>query len=94
MDLLQLFGFITQLPEALLALTIISWGNCLGDMAADVAMTKKGFGEMAITGCIAGPEFNVLIGLGLTTVLSILKSKDPFSSTVEFALYDDKGELD
>ena len=38
MDLLKLFGFVTSLPESLLALTIISWGNCLGDMTADVAM--------------------------------------------------------
>ena len=62
-------------------------------MAADVAMTKKGFGEMAITGCIAGPIFNILIGLGLSMSLSILKSEDPLSSTVSFSLYD-KGELD
>lgn len=88
MDLLQLFGFVTQLPEALLALTIIAWGNCLGDMVADVAMTKKGFGEMAITGCIAGPIFNVLIGVGLSTFLSILRSSDPWHTKVDFSMKD------
>jgi len=88
MDLLQLFGFITSLPEALLALTIIAWGNCLGDMTADVAMTKRGFGEMAITGCVAGPIFNVLIGLGLSMTLTILQSSDPLHSKVNFSLYD------
>jgi Ca2+/Na+ antiporter len=31
-------------------------------MSADVAMTKKGFGEMAITATIAGPIFNVMFG--------------------------------
>lgn len=65
MDLLKLFGFVTGLPESLLALTIISWGNCLGDMTADVAMAKRGYGEMAITGTIAGPIFNILAGLGM-----------------------------
>ena len=64
-DLLQVFGFITKLPESLLALTVIAWGNCLGDMTADVAMTKRGYGEMAVTGTIAGPIFNILAGLGL-----------------------------
>lgn len=88
MDLLQIFGFITRLPEALLALTIIAWGNCLGDMSADVAMTKRGYGEMAITGCIAGPIFNVNIGLGLSMTLSILKSASPFKTRVIFSLYD------
>ena len=62
MDLLRLFGFITILPRALFGLTILAWGNCLGDMSANVAMTKKGFGEMAITGTMAGPIFNILIG--------------------------------
>lgn len=64
MDLLKLFGFITGLPMALFGLTVLAWGNCLGDMYANVAMTKRGFGEMAITGCLAGPIFNILVGIG------------------------------
>ena len=50
-------------------------------MTADVAMTKRGFGEMAITGCIAGPIFNVLVGLGLSMTISIIKTgkNPPFS---------------
>lgn len=87
-DLLQIFGFITELPQALLALTIIAWGNCLGDMVADVAMTKKGFGEMAITGCIAGPIFNILIGIGLSLTISIVKSsRGALHEKVVFSLY-------
>ena len=55
-------------------------------MAANVAMTKKGFGEMAITGCLAGPVFNVLIGIGLSFVIGILNSPNP-NATVHFSLY-------
>lgn len=72
-DLLQLMQLITGIPLSLFALTIIAWGNCLGDMSADVAMTKKGFGEMAITGCMAGPIFNILMGLGLSLTNSLVK---------------------
>ena len=46
----------------MLSLTVLAWGNCLGDMASDVAMTKKGFGEMGVTATMAGPIFNVLVG--------------------------------
>jgi solute carrier family 24 (sodium/potassium/calcium exchanger), member 6 len=86
MDLLQLFGFVSHLPESLLALTIISWGNCLGDMSADVAMAKRGFGEMAITGTIAGPIFNILVGLGLGQLSTIIKSEYPMKEKINFGL--------
>lgn len=82
-DILELFGLITSLPVPLLALTIIAWGNCLGDMSADVAMTRRGFGEMAITGCIAGPIFNVAVGAGISNTLGVIKFKAP----VEFGFY-------
>lgn len=62
-------------------------------MAADVAMTKKGFGEMAITGTMAGPVFNVYVGFGFSMFLKFVKMKDPFNETVPFSLYliDSKG---
>jgi len=61
-DMLQLLGWVTRLPKSLFGLTILAWGNSLGDMSADMAMTRKGFGEMAITGTMAGPIFNILVG--------------------------------
>lgn len=75
LDLLELIGFITQLPTALLALTLIAWGNSLGDLSADCAMTKRGFGEMAVTACVAGPIFNFLCGVGFAMTISIVKTK-------------------
>jgi len=59
-----------------LGLTVLAVGNCLGDMNANVAMTKKGFGEMAVTGCLAGPVFNILMGLGLSCFFSLIKDND------------------
>lgn len=75
--MLKILGMITNLPPALFGLTVIAWGNALGDMAADVAMTQRGFGEMAMTGTIAGPIFNILVGQGISMTLAILKQKDP-----------------
>ena len=65
-DILVMYQCITGVSAALLGLTLLSWGNSIGDAFASVAISKKGFGEMALTGCIAGPVFNLLLGLGLT----------------------------
>ena len=61
----------------------------MGDMNANVAMTKKGFGEMALTGCMAGPVFNVFCGLGASCVIMLIS--DP-NGEIPFLLIKD-GEL-
>jgi len=43
---------------------------------------------MAITGCIAGPIFNVLVGLGLSMTISIAKS----GKNATWSLYDKKAD--
>lgn len=67
-DVLVMYECISGISAELLGLTLLSWGNSVGDLFASVAISKKGFGEMALTGCIAGPVFNLLLGLGLTTI--------------------------
>lgn len=67
-DLLILFGMLTGINTAILGLTVLSWGNSVGDAFASMSISKKGFGEMAVTGCVAGPVFNLMLGLGLITV--------------------------
>ena len=81
-DLLDMLGKILSVPKPVLGLTLLAWGNCLGDMNADVAMTKKGFGEMAITGCMAGPIFNILIGLGASLMKGLIDTP-----SIQFSLY-------
>lgn len=46
-------------------------------MSADVAMTKKGFGEMAITATLAGPVFNTLVGISLSNFASYAGNTSP-----------------
>lgn len=71
-DLIQTLGRTLNISPSALGLTLVAVGNCLGDMTADVAMTNKGFGEMAITATMAGPIFNLNIGLGLAMTVVFL----------------------
>jgi len=66
-DIIELFDIITGISSVLLGLTLLSWGNSVGDVFTSIAISKKGMGEMAITGCLAGPIFNIMLGAGVTT---------------------------
>lgn len=63
--LLDYFGALLGIDHAILGLTILAWGNSIGDMVTDVAIARRGLPNMAITACFAGPVFNLLIALGL-----------------------------
>lgn len=75
------------MPTSLFGLTVLAWGNSLGDMVADSAMAKKGFGEMAITGTMAGPVFNINIGLGISMTMKFAKYANSFTESVPFSIY-------
>jgi len=73
LECLVTLGIILRLSPALLGLTVLAWGNSVGDLVANVAVARVGQPAMAIAGCFAGPMFNMLVGLGTALCLQTVK---------------------
>ncbi|KFK26008.1 hypothetical protein AALP_AA8G191000 [Arabis alpina] len=72
-SLLISLGNIFGISPSVLGLTVLAWGNSLGDLIANVTVAFHGGNDgaqIALSGCYAGPLFNTVIGLGVPLVIS------------------------
>lgn len=87
--LLVSLGYMCGINPSILALTVLAWGNSLGDLTTNLTMAMNGGAEgaqVAISGCYAGPIFSTLFGLGLSLVGScwakypsfVVMPRDPY----------------
>ncbi|TKV93720.1 hypothetical protein SEVIR_9G244600v4 [Setaria viridis] len=73
LSLLVSASVVLYVDAAALGVTVLAWGNSLGDLIANVAVASRGGpcgAQVAVSGCYGGPVFNVLVGLGLSLLLS------------------------
>ncbi|KFM82684.1 Sodium/potassium/calcium exchanger 6, partial [Stegodyphus mimosarum] len=83
--LLQVFGVIFNLSDAILGLTILAWGNSLSDFLSNIAVARKEFPRMAISACFGGPLLALLLGLGIPCIIEIVKGRVPPKYSLTFS---------
>jgi Ca2+/Na+ antiporter len=81
-QILDLIGLIFDIPAFFIGMTLLSFGNSLPDLTLNCALAKAGYGEMGLAGSIAGPLFNLLVGLGASLIKKNLKT-----GVIEFQLF-------
>ncbi|CAL9708313.1 unnamed protein product [Knipowitschia caucasica] len=64
-SLLHMLGVVLSLSSTVLGLTLLAWGNSIGDCFSDITLAKQGYPRMAISACFGGIIFNMLFGVGL-----------------------------
>lgn len=83
-NLLQAFGVVVKLSDGILGITLLAWGNSIGDAVANMTMARQGFPRMAIGACYGGPLLNILIGVGVASLYKSVKRK---ADGFQFKLY-------
>ena len=92
-DVINFLGIIFGINTSFLGLTLLAIGNSVQDAGLNCSLSKNGYGEMAIAGSLAGPLFNLLIGLSLSLIQITLKqgeikfnffSKDNLSNLIAY----------
>ena len=73
MEALDFLGYFFSLSKSFLCLTLLALGNSAADYFLDVALANTGFAEMALSGTISAPLFNLVFGLGSSLIMMNLK---------------------
>lgn len=81
-NVLDLIGVLFDVKPFFLGMTLLSLGNSLPDLTLNCSLAKAGFGKMGLAGSIAGPLFNLLIGLGASMIKMTLDK-----GTIKFELF-------
>ncbi|KIK17638.1 hypothetical protein PISMIDRAFT_215233 [Pisolithus microcarpus 441] len=72
-NVLQTFGFIFGLSDAIIGLTIFAIGNSLADLVANMSVAV--FAPiMGFSACFGGPMVNILLGVGISGSYIIYKT--------------------
>ncbi|XP_021268825.1 sodium/potassium/calcium exchanger 6, mitochondrial isoform X3 [Numida meleagris] len=74
-NILRTLGIIFELSNTVLGLTLLAWGNSIGDTFSDLTMARQGYPRMAFSACFGGIIFNILVGVGLGCLLQMTSSQ-------------------
>lgn len=60
---------LLNIPEAIIALTVLAVGTSIPDLFSSIIVAKQGRGDMAVSNAIGSNIFDILVGLGLPFII-------------------------
>ncbi|XP_055528891.1 mitochondrial sodium/calcium exchanger protein-like [Wyeomyia smithii] len=85
-SLLVTIGLVLNLSQSMLGLSVLAWGNSIGDLFSNITLAKQGYGKMAFAACMGGPLFNLCLGLGCTMMMKALEKANHVAFSREGAM--------
>ncbi|XP_041757105.1 mitochondrial sodium/calcium exchanger protein isoform X1 [Coregonus clupeaformis] len=74
-SILHMLGVVLSLSNNLLGLTLLAWGNSIGDCFSDITIARQGYPRMALSACFGGIIFNMLIGVGIGCLMQMFNNE-------------------
>uniref|UniRef100_UPI003217AFC4 calcium/sodium antiporter n=1 Tax=uncultured Draconibacterium sp. TaxID=1573823 RepID=UPI003217AFC4 len=69
-----------NIPEAIIALTVLAVGTSIPDLFSSIIVAKQGRGDMAVSNAIGSNIFDILVGLGLPFLIVMSMSGEAIST--------------
>lgn len=60
-SILSAIGIVSKLSQSMLGLSMLAWGNSIGDLISNVTLARKGYAKMGFAACFGGPMFSKAI---------------------------------
>jgi len=71
---------ILNIPEAIIALTVLAVGTSIPDLFSSIIVARQGRGDMAVSNAIGSNIFDILVGLGLPFLIVLSVSGGSIST--------------
>ena len=82
-DLTVFLVTFTGVNSTFMSMAIIGFGNNTSSLFTAISMARKGFADLSVAGTITVQNFNLLFGLGVGLVRTIIKNR----SSIDVAVY-------
>ena len=54
-SVMKTIGVISDMSDSLVGLSILAWGNSIGDLFSNITLARQGYQKMAFAACFGGP---------------------------------------
>uniref|UniRef100_A0A1W7RA41 Sodium/potassium/calcium exchanger 6, mitochondrial n=1 Tax=Hadrurus spadix TaxID=141984 RepID=A0A1W7RA41_9SCOR len=70
--ILRAIGIVFNISDVILGLTLMAWGNSIGDLITNISVARQGFPRMGFSACYGSPLSTLLLGLGIAFTIHII----------------------